>query len=391
MAVDSVGLSPEPGSVAAASAAPAARAQTPPAMTSRRGARPPRSASHRRRAARRAARRAGRGLQARLGRRVRVGVGGGLLERRLAGVGRRRGAAAGDDPLATRRDALTDRGERRAAEVTGRGVTVRRVLGQRALDESGVLRRDVLRRRGRVEVRPHGRGIAVAHERRVAGERVNEHAAERVHVGTGVDALAADLLRRGVAERADPRAAAAEPAVGAERQLLGETEVGQVGVVLLAEQDVRRFDVAMDEAMAVGGVERPAELRHDAGRPLGSEAPLGADERAQVGPVDVAHDDEQHAVVLARVVDGEDVGVLDRGGGLGLGHEALAKVRVVGEARADDLQRDGSLEAELRRAVDDAHPAAPGQRVDAVVGEDVTWRELRHAVTSTRSGDRRAR
>ena len=32
------------------------------------------------------------------------------------------------------------------------------------------------------------------------------------------------------------------------------------------------------------------------------------------------------------------------------------------------------------RAVDDAHPAAPGEALDAVVDEDVTWGELRHAV-----------
>ena len=32
-----------------------------------------------------------------------------------------------------------------------------------------------------------------------------------------------------------------------------------------------------------------------------------------------------------------------------------------------------------RRAVHDAHPAAPGEALDAVIGEDVAWRELRHA------------
>ena len=158
-------------------------------------------------------------------------------------------------------------------------------------------------------------------------------------------------------------------------------------MVVLAEQDVGRLDVAVDEAVAVGGVERPADLRDDVRGPLGPQAPLGADERAQVGPVDVAHDDEQHAVVLARVVDGEDVGVLDRGGGLGLGDEAPAEVLVVGEDRVDDLQRDRALQPELRRAVDDAHAAAAREGLDAVIGEDVAWRELPHrTVTSTTSG-----
>ena len=103
-------------------------------------------------------------------------------------------------------------------------------------------------------------------------------------------------------------------------------------MVVLAEQDVGRLDVAVDEAVAVGGVQRAADLRDDVRRALRREASVGAHERPQVRAVDEAHDDEQHAVALARVVHGDDVRVLDRGRGLGLGHEALAKVLVVGEA-----------------------------------------------------------
>ncbi len=149
-------------------------------------------------------------------------------------------------------------------------------------------------------------------------------------------------------------------------------------MVVLVEQDVRRLDVAVHEPVAVRGVERAAELGDDVRRALGVQVVLRAHERAQVGAVDVAHDDEQDVVDLARVVHRDDVGMLDRGRGLGLRDEALTEIRVVGERRCDHLQRDGSLEPELRRAVHDAHPPAPGQAVDAVVDEDVTWRELRH-------------
>ena len=149
-------------------------------------------------------------------------------------------------------------------------------------------------------------------------------------------------------------------------------------MVVLVEQDVRRLDVAVDEAVAVGGVERAGDLGDDVGRAFGSELVLGAHERAQIGPVDVAHDDEQHALALARVVDGDDVRVLDGGRRLGFGDEALSEVLVVGERGRDDFQRDRPLQAELRRAIDDAHPTAAGEPFDAVIDEDVTRCELRH-------------
>ena len=105
-------------------------------------------------------------------------------------------------------------------------------------------------------------------------------------------------------------------------------------MVLGAEQDVRGLDVAVHEAVGVRGIQRAADLRDDVRRPLGIQAALCAHERPQVGPVDVAHDDEQHALALARVVDGDHVRVLDRRGRLGLGDEARAEVGLLGERRA---------------------------------------------------------
>jgi hypothetical protein len=76
--------------------------------------------------------------------------------------------------------------------------------------------------------------------------------------------------------------------------------------------------------------------------------------------------------------------VLDRRGRLGLGDEALAEARVLGERRRDDLQRHEPIEPELGCAVDDPHSAAPRETLDAVVDEHVAWRELRHMnVTSS--------
>ena len=240
-------------------------------------------------------------------------------------------------------------------------------------------------RGGGMQMRPQRRLVGLAHERRATGQRVHEHAAERVDVGARVDALAADLLRRDEAERSDPAARAADPT---RRGLaLGQPEVGQVRVVLGAEQDVRRLDVAMHEPVRMCGIQRAADLRDDLRRARRLERALGAHERPQVRPVDVAHDDEQHALALARVIDRDHVRVLDRRRRLGLRDEARAEVGLLGERRGDDLQRDDAVEVEVPRAVHDAHPAASGEPLDAMVDEDVAWLELRHARRhATRSG-----
>ena len=51
---------------------------------------------------------------------------------------------------------------------------------------------------------------------------------------------------------------------------------------------------------------------------------LLADQVAQGVAGDVLHDQEQRAVVVALVEDGDDVGVREPGGGAGLAHEAAA-------------------------------------------------------------------
>jgi hypothetical protein len=93
--------------------------------------------------------------------------------------------------------------------------------------------------------------------------------------------------------------------------VLGQPEVGEVRVLAGAEQDVGRLDVAVHDPARVRRVERARDLRDDVRGASGVEVLLGAHERAQVRALDVAHGDVQGAVVLARVVDRDDVGVVD--------------------------------------------------------------------------------
>ena len=91
--------------------------------------------------------------------------------------------------------------------------------------------------------------------------RLDEHEAERVHVGPAVDRLALGLLGRGVAGGAEHRALRLGPRRLGERA--GQPEVGDAQAGVLAEEQVGGLDVAVDEAAAVGVVEGPGGLEAD--------------------------------------------------------------------------------------------------------------------------------
>ena len=111
----------------------------------------------------------------------------------------------------------------------------------------------------------------------------------------------------------------------------------------------------------------------------GGSGPVGGDPALQVAALDQPHRDDQLAVLLAGVVDGDDVGVVEPGGEARLAQEPLAEALVVGEVAGDHLERHRPVEGQVRRPVDDAHPAARDQRVDAVPAERGADCRFRHA------------
>ena len=109
--------------------------------------------------------------------------------------------------------------------------------------------------------------------------------------------------------------------------------------------------------MFVGVVDGPA----DDGQTGGGVARLhrpGGQQGGEGLPLDVSHAEIGLAVALAGVEHGDDVGVVEPGGGAGLGLEA-GQVFACGELAAQDhFQGDGPMQTPLPRPVDDAHAAA---------------------------------
>ncbi len=81
------------------------------------------------------------------------------------------------------------------------------------------------------------------------------------------------------------------------------------------------------------------------------------------------HGDEGFAVLLADIVDGADVGMIEGGGGLGFALEAGESLRVFGDVVGEELERDETVQADVFSFVNDTHAAAAEFFDDAVVGD----------------------
>ena len=84
-------------------------------------------------------------------------------------------------------------------------------------------------------------------------------------------------------------------------------------------------------------------------------------------PVQKLHGDERLAVLLANVVDGADVGVIQRGCGLGFALETGEGLRVTGNFLGQKLEGNKTVQPGVLGLVDHAHTAAAQLLDNAVV------------------------
>ena len=124
----------------------------------------------------------------------------------------------------------------------------------------------------------------------------------------------------------------------------------------------------MDESAAVRRVERRANLSHDAQRASERQGTLLRQECLEIASFHGRHGDVEKAVYLTRVVDRDDVRVVEGRGELRLPEEALPKVSLA-ERRSQQLQCGGSAEANVLREVDDAGRPLAERLDDAIAAE----------------------
>jgi hypothetical protein len=182
-----------------------------------------------------------------------------------------------------------------------------------------------------------------------------------------VGALAFQELGRQVRRGAHDEAGAREIAIA---DVLGDAEVAELHFAATRDHDVRRLDVAVNDAAEVGVLEGARDAERDDERDVRRQALRLADQLADVLAVDVLEDHVRLAVLHDEVVDADDVLVLERRERARLAVEALGHVAVVRDLREHHLDGDGAPERRLGAVEDLGHAALAEGALDARGAED---------------------
>jgi hypothetical protein len=184
--------------------------------------------------------------------------------------------------------------------------------------------------------------------------------------------------------------------VGHALQDAADAPVHEVDLVVAAEHDVRRLQVAVDDPLAVRVGHRVADLeqvldaRGEAVRLVRLASMLVGLARFLEVLRERAALDELHGVGGCaagrhlQAVDGNDVGVVELRGDLDLADEAQAGLRIAGRSLQQLLERDLAQELGVARDVDRSHPAAAGLAEDHVA-------RLARSLAARRTGGQRGR
>ncbi len=148
----------------------------------------------------------------------------------------------------------------------------------------------------------------------------------------------------------------------------GEAEVGEFGLVVGVDDDVAGFDVAVDDAAAVGELDGVADLLEDLDGATGGEE-VFADEVEDIAAVDEFHDEDAVFLDDSEFEDGGDVRVDEAGHGLGLGAEAVDGFAVAAGVWREDFDGDGAVEVALEACVDCAHATGGDEPLNGVLGQ----------------------
>ena len=221
-------------------------------------------------------------------------------------------------------------------------------------------------------------GRARAGERAAAGEHLVEDRPQGEDVRPVVRHLAAGLLGGQVADRADHRArvrgpgrgrrAAEVAGAGEQRILAREAEVEDLDAPVVEEEEVLGLDVAVNDALLVRRRQALRHVRRVLGGLAHAERPV-AQPRAHRLALEQLRHHVQALPLLSGVVDGDDVGVRERGDRLRLRLEAGQRVGVLEEVLGQHLDRHVALEPGVAGAVDLPHPAGAEWADDLVRAE----------------------
>jgi hypothetical protein len=131
-------------------------------------------------------------------------------------------------------------------------------------------------------------------------------------------------------------------------------------------ENVRRFDVPMDDPFGVGGIEPVGDLDGQVEDFISAQR-LSPDAMFERVALQELHGDEAPPFVLVDVIDGADVGMVQGRSRLGFTLESLQRVAVSRQLFGQELQGNGAPEAGVLGLVDHTHAAPAELLQDPVV------------------------
>jgi hypothetical protein len=143
-------------------------------------------------------------------------------------------------------------------------------------------------------------------------------------------------------------------------------EIQNFGVAAVGDENVGGLDVAVDDALGVGGVERVGNFDAEIEKKLQIQG-TSADGMFQRFAVETFHGQVGLAVGFSDVVDGANVGMIQRGGGARFATEALERLRVFGQFIGEEFQGDEAAEVGVLSLVHHTHAATAELFDDAVM------------------------
>ena len=209
-----------------------------------------------------------------------------------------------------------------------------------------------------------------------------EDGADRVNVAADVRGFPQQLFRRHVGERAGNSGhvgiAQREVAciVGLEQD--GQAKIQDLNLVLRSDENVAGLQVAVDDAVLVGFLERRSDLEPERGDFFFRET-FAAQLLRKRGAGDELHDQEVDTFLRIEVVDCGDVRVVQFREGEGFFPKTFAGGFVSEDSGRQNFQRDVAVKPFVMGAIDDAHPPGADFFEDKVAADglaDHLWTGL---------------
>ena len=149
-----------------------------------------------------------------------------------------------------------------------------------------------------------------------------------------------------------------------------QSEIQNFRVPALGNKNVRRLDVAVDDAFRMRCFERFGDFHRQIQQQPHFQWPV-RDAVLQRGAFQKLHRNKRLRIVLADFVNRADVWMIQRRGGARFTAESLERLRVAGQIFRKKFQRDEAAQLRVFSFVDNAHATTAQFFHDAVVGNNL--------------------